>query len=119
MSAAQRRSLHVNSLSAYWEGKDDLFSKRELAVLGAVRRAFRARATDREVMIALGFTDMNSVRPRITELVKDGLLVEDGSETDPITGKTVRVVALVYPKAQERQTEFANTSASFCFGGES
>jgi hypothetical protein len=104
--------MHVNSLAAYWEGKEELFSKRELAVLGAVRRAFRARATDRQVMTSLGFADMNSVRPRITELVKDGLLAEVDSEIDPITGKTVRVVALVFHKPTQNELPLEDRRAS-------
>lgn len=36
--------------------------------------------------------DMNTVRPRITELVDDGLLEEVGRVTDPITQKHVRVI---------------------------
>lgn len=98
--------MHANSLVAYWEGKEDLFSKRELAIIAAVRKAYHARATDRQVMTALGFTDMNSVRPRITELVKDGLLAEVGSEVDPITQKTVRVVAIVYRKPEQPELKF-------------
>lgn len=95
MSATQRRSLHVNSLRAYEQGRVDLFSKRELAILGAFRAAGPgAKATDRQVMIALGFSDMNSVRPRITELINDGVLVEVGETTDGVTRKRVRLVSL-------------------------
>ncbi len=82
--------MHVNSLAAYEDGRHEMFSARELAVLGALRRL--KCATDRGVMIALGFTDMNSVRPRITELIKDGVLMEDGSVEDHVTGKRVRAI---------------------------
>lgn len=97
--------MHENSLIAYWEGKEELFSKRELAILSAIRKAYHARATDRQVMTVLGFTDPNAVRPRITELVKDGLLSEVGSEVDPITQKTVRVVAIVYRKSAQPELD--------------
>lgn len=90
MSWTQRRSMHVNSLAAYEEGRVDMFSAREIAILAALRRL--KCATDRGVMLALNFTDMNSVRPRITELIKDGVLMEDGSVDDHVTGKRVRAV---------------------------
>ena len=51
-------------------------------------------ATDRQVMEALGFTDMNSVRPRINDMMKMGLLIEVGSRNDTLTGKRVRIVGL-------------------------
>lgn len=86
--------MHVNSLAAYESGRADLFSARELAILNFLRKLQGTSASDRDVMISLGFSDMNSVRPRITELVKDGVLVESGSKTDDVTGKTVRLVAL-------------------------
>ena len=47
--------------------------------------------TDREVATALGFDDLNAVRPRITELLELGLVVETGSIVCPVTGKTVRM----------------------------
>lgn len=90
MSSTTRRSMHVNSLAAYEAGRRELFSKRELLILDALRG--KAPATDRDVMHALGFADMNSVRPRITELVKDGVLVELDSVRDRKTGKWVRTV---------------------------
>lgn len=46
--------------------------------------------TDREVRDRCGFQDMNSVRPRITELVEEGFLVEGPSVKDEVTGRTVR-----------------------------
>jgi hypothetical protein len=47
--------------------------------------------TDREVLARLGLTDMNDVRPRITTLRDEGLLMETGSVTCCETGKRVRV----------------------------
>jgi len=88
MSTHLRHKMHVNSLQAYWEGKEELFSQRERDILLAVRA--KPLCTDREVMMALHFGDMNSVRPRITELVKDGLLEEHSSVEDMTTGRPVR-----------------------------
>ena len=55
-------------------------------------KCYDARA-DREVMRMLDFTDMNKVRPRITELVDAGVLREVGTVKDETTGRHVRLVA--------------------------
>ena len=48
--------------------------------------------TDREIRCELGFEDMNAIRPRITELLGIGWLVECGEDRCAFTGKTVRRV---------------------------
>ena len=48
--------------------------------------------TDREIKDSLGYVDMNSVRPRVTELVGDGVLVECGKRRCGVTGLSVRTV---------------------------
>lgn len=53
---------------------------------------YQGRATDREIMERMGFSDMNMVRPRTTEAVKRGLLVECGERVCPVTGRWVRIV---------------------------
>lgn len=109
MSSKVRRDMHINSLLAYYEGEADKFSGREFKVLAAIETL--RRASDREVMHALGFTDMNSVRPRITELIAEGLIEEVGSQEDPETKKAVRVVALAKdPRKAQRQFSFAISS---------
>ena len=62
-------------------------------------------ATDRQVRDALlgAAADMNSVRPRITELVEGGLVVECGEQADRETGRMVRVVRAVH--AEETESE--------------
>ena len=45
--------------------------------------------TSREIATLLGYTDMNAVRPRITELVAMGKIVVCGAVNDPVTGRTV------------------------------
>ena len=98
--------MHVNSLVSYWEGEETYFSKREMNVLRAVHSL--GRASDREVMLALCFSDMNSVRPRITELLKEGLIEEVGDQEDPITKKRVRVLSIARdPRKAQRQFDFA------------
>ena len=50
--------------------------------------------TDREIMLGCGFREPNQVRPRITELIKQGYVYQIGKKYDPITDRMVRLVAL-------------------------
>lgn len=83
--------MHANSLAAYHEGTEtrETRSSRILSLFD-----FRAVLTDREVCERLEYPDMNAVRPRITELIKQGLLREVGHAIDRVTGRKVRLVAL-------------------------
>ena len=81
--------MHENSLQAYRQERKK-FSEREMLVLAWLD--MHGPATDRQVMRGLKFSEPNAVRPRITELVDAGLLVEIRSVRCPETGKTVRVV---------------------------
>lgn len=87
MSRAQ--AMHDNSLQAYREEEVKL-SRRAQAVLDWITE--HGPSTDRQVMWGMGFTDMNSVRPRITELIDCNKLMQVCSVTCPITAKTVRKV---------------------------
>ena len=84
--------MHPNSLEAYSEESQNL-SQRKAAVVAAYRIAGRP-LRDREVMRALGFGDMNAVRPTITALVHEDILHEVGSQIDPDTWRKVRLVTL-------------------------
>lgn len=75
--------MHANSLEA-WRGLD--LGKRQAMVLAC----YDGPHTDREVMDMLGTTDPNRVRPRVTELVKAGVLVEVGKRKE--NGRAVRLV---------------------------
>lgn len=46
------------------------------------------------VMQVLGYSDLNSVRPRLTELVQEGRVVEAGTVWDPISERNVALYAL-------------------------
>lgn len=50
--------------------------------------------TARCVMQVLGYSDLNSVRPRLTELVQEGRVVEAGTVWDPISERNVVLYAL-------------------------
>jgi hypothetical protein len=81
--------MHEHSLATYREEEAKL-SARAQAVLAWITQ--HGPHTDREVMRGMGFTEPNSVRPRITELIDAGKLMEVCSRRDTATGKTVRVV---------------------------
>lgn len=82
--------MHENSLECYDEEEPN-FGRMESLVY-QLYRASAVPLTDRQVKTRLGFTDMNKVRPRITELIKDGYLFETGSTQDETTLKKVRLV---------------------------
>jgi hypothetical protein len=52
-------------------------------------------------MQGMGFGEPNQVRPRITELIEAGKLMEVCSRRDTATGKTVRVVDIRRPRQLE------------------
>lgn len=111
MSTTQRRSMHANSLAAFYQGQTDLFNKREVEILKAFRN--KGPMTDREVMFELCFEDPNAVRPRISDLIDDGVLVQIGDKPDPITGRTVRIVRLRDdPRKPQAEFAFKETLAS-------
>jgi predicted HTH transcriptional regulator len=83
--------MHEHSLAAYREERKNLLTRGQL-VLEWLRS--HPKSTDRQIMEGLGFRDMNQVRPRCTELVEKGLLVEVGELRCPVTGKTVRILDL-------------------------
>lgn len=94
--------LHDNSLAAY-RAEEAKLSRRAQAVLVWITE--HGPHTDREVMRGMGFTDPNAVRPRITELIEAGKLMEVGDLRCPVTGKTVRRVDI--RRARWEQQEIA------------
>jgi hypothetical protein len=89
--------MHANSREAY-QTLD--VGRRQAIVRGAY--AGHGAMTDRQLCAVLGFSDMNAVRPRITELVIAGQLIECGKVRDTETGRKVRVCRLA-PKQLEMQ----------------
>ena len=92
MSSHPHHRIHENSRESYLTGLG-MISRRAQMVLEWIRE--NGKATDRQIMIGLGFREPNQVRPRITELIDAKLLREVGSVRCPVTGKTVRVVDLM------------------------
>jgi hypothetical protein len=87
------RQMHANSLDAF---KSLNTGARRQAIL-EVYRASSCPLTDRDVGERLGFSDLNAVKPRITEAIKRGLLVECPSVPDHATKRTVRTATLAGP----------------------
>lgn len=96
--------MHVNSLIAYYDNKFK-FSKRQWEILGFLLERGGVW-TDRQIKDALRFADMNSVRPRITELIEMGVVEERGYTFCSVTNKRVRLVR-VAERLENKQAEFA------------
>lgn len=83
--------------------------RRAQACLEAVRALHYA--TDRQVLAHLELPDMNCVRPRLTELVQGGWLVEAGTAECPVTRKQVRVLRLATGAERAERAAARLTSA--------
>ncbi len=92
--------IHEHSIAAYHAELPKL-SRRALRILDWLE--LHPKKTDREIMLGLGYSDMNSVRPRCTELVDCGSLVEVGEKRCEVTGKTVRILDLSLDQRGRRQ----------------
>ncbi len=84
--------MHTNTLTAHRKVRGELAerNRRILDYLDYLGSGWRL--TDREIKDGIGLDDMNSVRPRITELIRDGFAVECGKARCQVTGQTVRLV---------------------------
>ena len=51
----------------------------------------RFEMTAREIAYVMGFSDLNAVKPRLTELVHEGMVEVVGKRIDVITGRKVSV----------------------------
>jgi len=85
------RALHVHSLQAQGAKAGEL-KGRKAAILAWMRE--NGPATDRRVRDAMfgDGSDMNMVRPRISELIASWYCHEIGSIVDDVTGLHVRLV---------------------------
>lgn len=82
--------MHNNSLQAFEEARQQL-NERQSKIFRVVERY--PSITDRGILMELELSDMNMVRPRVTELIKLGLIHETGSITCAITGRKCRTVS--------------------------
>jgi len=96
--------MHSNSIDAYESEKVNL-SKRALSILTELESRPRP-CSDRQLKDRLGYSDMNMVRPRVTELIGKGLVFEVGKYPCEITGKSVRLILhFKYVEMDKRQLE--------------
>jgi hypothetical protein len=58
-------------------------------------------ATDRRIKEHLNLPDMNNVRPRVTELIKLGIVIEDGEDICEETNRSVRLIRLAKPMTNQ------------------
>lgn len=80
-----RRAFHTAPLAERWE---------------MVARVLQTGPkTDRQVCEALGFGDMNAVRPTITRMIDNGFAAETGHAKCHVTGRRVRIVSIVRDQA--------------------
>lgn len=93
-------NVHDNSIQTFYETEQDR-EKRRAEVFEVYVKAGRSM-TDREVCKALGYNDLNAVRPRCSELVDEGLLIEVGKTRCPITNRRVRLM-----RVREREAQMA------------
>jgi hypothetical protein len=95
-AAPENRGHHANSLESH-EVKGAVLSGRRAAVYSWLRA--HGPATDRQIRdgVCGEAADMNSVRPRVTELIDAGLARECGATRDQVTECTVRLVEAVAP----------------------
>jgi|11BtaG_2_1085332.scaffolds.fasta_scaffold07458_6 hypothetical protein len=95
------KAIHKNSKLSYEEIKHSL-GDRQRAVLEAVE--YLRVATDRDVLNYLCLNDMNQVRPRITELIKKGVVQEIGNVRCTTTDRQVRQIKIL--KEDKNQLKF-------------
>jgi len=86
--------MHQNSLNTFHELEEHL-NQREKDVLSIYQQNHPTPISDRYVMNALGFSDPNKVRPRITSLRDKKYIVEVGKMRDEETGQNVRHCRLI------------------------
>jgi len=90
----QIKANHDNSLNEYRDISTNITPRHEMILhtLDVLEQQDVSNITDRQIASACGFTDMNSVRPRITELIKMGEIVDGVSVTCPVSDKKVRTL---------------------------
>jgi hypothetical protein len=97
--------MHRHSRAAYASCERQ---RRREAIIGVYQRSWYP-LTDRQVAQALGFDDLNMVRPRITELLHPGAgrrrqLREEGETHDDATNRKVRICSsIIHAKATAKR----------------
>jgi hypothetical protein len=84
------KKIHQNSRLSYKEIKPKI-GKRQQTIMDVILGT-RRLLTDRQIMGQLGYSDPNLVRPRITELLRKGIITEGTPIKCVTTGRLVRRV---------------------------
>ena len=110
MHSHKAHNIHGHSQLAYDQEYEKLQSRTEL-IFGIIRNSPEP-LTARDVLNAINskysstLPDMNYVRPRISELLKEGYIEESGVKAvDPVTGKNVAQFRLKAKPVTYRQAE--------------
>lgn len=93
-------STHPHSREAYDELQVAQKLPRRAAAIYKWMLAHPGAWTDREIAARMGYPDMNCVRPRLTEMVQWGLLIEADAILCPLTRKRVRRTMPTDPQAE-------------------
>jgi hypothetical protein len=94
----QPRALHLHTLQVHTDlVESGAISRRARMVLDWLRQ--NGPSTDRQVRDGLfgQVADMNMVRPRISDLIEQGLVYEVGATRDQVTDRPVRIVRALNP----------------------
>jgi hypothetical protein len=89
-----KTNVHENSILT-WQEEEARLSKRASRILRFLRAHSCELLTDRQIQQRMGFSERGMVQPRITEMIKAGLVEEIGSTICLVTGKRVRMVRAV------------------------
>ncbi len=93
--------MHPHSLEAYREGIKQGFKTRSQLIFNCLWFDSK-ELSDREILHKLFVSDdLNKVRPRISEMLKEGILEECGVKREH--GNPVRIVRVKQPVKQEAQ----------------
>jgi hypothetical protein len=90
-----KKQMHEHSIKSYYEELASL-PDMQARIYNAIKRMtnLKLKITDRRIKHFLELDDMNQVRPRVSELIKKGLIRETGAEHCPTTNKSVRTLDL-------------------------
>lgn len=101
--------MHSNSLEAYTQGIKGSFKSRSQQVFECYYFGHKS-LTDRQCLQMLypGSDNTNLVQPRITGLIKDGILMECGTKVEAMRKVRVCKVREVNYRQREQQESFFN-----------
>ncbi|MBQ6233573.1 MAG: hypothetical protein IJJ80_08710 [Clostridia bacterium] len=82
------RKRNIDPISAFSNEQMEPVKERRYQM---ILNVMKGEMTAREICVALGYHDMNMVRPRITELIDKGIVEKCGTTFDTLTQRPVNV----------------------------